>query len=99
MANSKRPLKEEVKWAYDVELEGLTYTARRDIERGEEVCISYGENTTNKHIFLQYGFVREQNELFDSIQMTVKLDETDPMYEEKLNLINQMHHTQNFTLS
>jgi hypothetical protein len=48
-------------WNYNAEREGFVVVATRDIKKGEEVTLCYGENITNVNWFLQYGFVYQPN--------------------------------------
>jgi len=56
--------------------------ADRAYAKNDQVLISYGQKS-NAELLLLYGFVVDRN-LFDEVEVTVSLDESDPRYDEKV---------------
>ena len=59
--------------------------ADRAYAKNDQVLISYGQKS-NAELLLLYGFVIDRN-LFDEVDITVKLDPSDPRYDEKVDFL------------
>jgi hypothetical protein len=59
--------------------------ADRLYAKNDQVLISYGQKS-NGELILLYGFVVDRN-LFDEVEITVSLDESDPRYDEKVTFL------------
>merc|ERR1712182_166576 len=61
--------------------------ADRNYAKNDQVLISYGQKS-NAELLLLYGFVIDRN-LFDEVDITVKLDPSDPRYDEKVDFLKR----------
>lgn len=75
-------------WDYDADYDGFIMEAEEDIERGDEIYISYG-SLSNASYFLYYGFTVPENVAFDEITLTVELDSNDPQVEQKKAIMGE----------
>lgn len=63
-------LHQNVGWERDVQNLLITYTALRDIKKGEELCISYGSRLTFKDTEADaLNEVEDENELLSRIEL------------------------------
>lgn len=85
MLNHKRP--RTTSWYYCDERQGFIIEAIEDIPRGEQIYDSYGRKC-NSRFFLNYGFINQPNDA-DEVPITIWIDETDPLCQAKLNMINE----------
>ena len=65
--------------------------ADRAYAKNDQVLISYGQKS-NAELLLLYGFVVDRN-LFDEVEVTVSLDESDPRYDEKVTFAHRARRT------
>ena len=65
----------------------VTLYADRSYAKNDQVLISYGQKS-NAELLLLYGFVIDRN-LFDEVDITVSLDESDPRYDEKVAFLQK----------
>jgi len=54
--------KRNVDWSFDPVRGGYSLKAHTDINRGQEVCISYGDGKLMSVMFLSYGFLETNGE-------------------------------------
>lgn len=59
----------------------------RPYDKMDQVFVTYGPKS-NSELLLLYGFVTDRNP-YDSVEITVSLSETDPLYEQKLEYVEQ----------
>jgi len=81
MLNHRRP--KQTSWFYSDEKKGFIIESLDDLNRGEQVCDSYGRKC-NSRFFLNYGFINVDN---DANEVALKVaydpdDETLPMKEK-----------------
>jgi hypothetical protein len=60
MANHSQT--KNTKWSFNQTKNGFVLESVQDIKKGEEISITYGNNIDNENMFLQYGFLLENNE-------------------------------------
>ena len=96
MLNHKRP--KHTKWSYCDEQQGLVIKALDDIPRGDQVYVNYG-NKCNSRIFLNYGFVSDQNNDANEVPLIASIDEEDPLFGEKVEMLNGYKETKLFMIS
>lgn len=75
----------------------LKLRACRDIKRGE-LIIQQQANACNSSIFLNSGFLAENNHEKNSVLVECSLDQADPNFKAKLELISQSDPAQKFLL-
>ena len=64
-------LLQNVGWTRDVHKKVITYKTLRDINKGEELCISYGDRLTfvDADTNLPHGVLEEDNDILNKIQL------------------------------
>ena len=78
-----------VSWGWEADEEGRKGwfgRANRDIMRGENVYISYG-NKSNYNLLLDYGFLIPENKASLSNILRLKLNTDDPLFEVKKEIL------------
>jgi hypothetical protein len=70
-----------VGWFYDFESNSFAVQANQSFERGQEICIDYGDKS-NLKLMIGYGFAIENNE-FDEYLLKVDFKNNDPCLELK----------------
>lgn len=94
MFNHER--KAQTFWYYSDEKGGFVVEAMYEIQKGEEIFVSYGKKP-NSLLWLNYGFMIENN--FNDVRVLVELDQEDPLYQFKVNLIDNHRDNQIFDLT
>jgi len=84
MLNHKRP--RHTLWFYSDKHRSFIIQALQEIESEEQVYDSYGKKC-NSRFLLNYGFIVDNNES-NEYPFTLELKETDPLYTQKIRLLN-----------
>ena len=78
------------KWGYSKTRQGFSITARRDVEKGEPISISYGKSKKNSQLLSSYGFVLNANANGRSMpRLKFELDSNDPLKKQKQQLFGK----------
>lgn len=73
-------------WGWKEEQQGFAMTAIRDIKRGEQILLSYGQEKNNILLLQSYGFTLNDNPA-DIFQLFVPIMPHDPMAKQKMDYI------------
>lgn len=101
MINHKAHKEERICYEHLPERKVFCYQANADLQKGEEIFISYGENKTRFKIFFQYGFVMDPEiEIagIEELSLTWSLVSVDHFYGTKLALQRSENGSKNYSI-
>ncbi len=94
MLNHRRP--KQTSWFYSDEKEGFIIEALEDLNRGEQVCDSYGKKC-NSRFFLNYGFINLDNDA-NEVALRVSFDSDDETLSMKEKMVGESVTTKSFRI-
>lgn len=77
--------KNQTYWCYVSAEQAFTIVAQKNISKGEVISVNYGTKCSSRYLHY-YGFIPENN-LHESVPISLKLHKDDPLLEEKQRML------------
>ncbi|RYD73159.1 MAG: hypothetical protein EOP53_20635 [Sphingobacteriales bacterium] len=94
MLNHRRP--KQTSWFYSDEKKGFIIESLEDLDRGEQVCDSYGRKC-NSRFFLNYGFINLDNDA-NEVAVRVTFDKDDETINMKEKMLGETATSKTFRI-
>ncbi len=94
MLNHRRP--KQTSWFYSDEKKGFIIESLEDLNRGEQVCDSYGRKC-NSRFFLNYGFINLDNDA-NEVAVRVAFDKEDETINMKEKMLGESANSKTFRI-